>query len=254
VASPRTTSTGRADDATATSRERCPPTARERRPSFCTPRAHCSNVACSAATTATLDSAGSVGYYTSVTIGADGLGLISYYDATNLDLKVAHCANVACSSADVVTSVDSIGNVGQYTSITIGADGLPLVSYHDATNGFLKVAHCDDAACSSAATATLDVGNVGEYTSVTIGADGLGLISYYDVTNGQLKVAHCANVACSFAGAVTTLDSSANVGQYSAVTIGADGLPLISYYDQTNGDLKVAHCASGFCTSYFRRR
>lgn len=38
----------------------------------------------------TLDSAGSVGYYISLAIGADGLGLISYYDATNGDLKVAH--------------------------------------------------------------------------------------------------------------------------------------------------------------------
>ena len=30
--------------------------------------------------------------------GADGLGLISYYDHTNGDLKVAHCEDVLCSS------------------------------------------------------------------------------------------------------------------------------------------------------------
>jgi len=30
----------------------------------------------------------------SITIGADGLGLISYYDVTNADLKVAHLSNV----------------------------------------------------------------------------------------------------------------------------------------------------------------
>jgi len=38
------------------------------------------------------------------------------------------------------------------------------------------------------------------------------------------------------------------------VTIGADGLGLISYYDVGNGNLKVAHCANAFCTPYFRRR
>src|SRR5206468_3742369 len=56
--------------------------------------AHCSNVACTTATTSTIDSAPQVGPYTSLAIGADGLGLISYYDVTNGDLKVAHCSNV----------------------------------------------------------------------------------------------------------------------------------------------------------------
>jgi|GEM_PF-4738217 len=41
-----------------------------------------------------LDTVGEVGFYTSVTIGADGLGLISYHNSTNGDLKVAHCSNV----------------------------------------------------------------------------------------------------------------------------------------------------------------
>jgi hypothetical protein len=40
--------------------------------------------------TSTLDSASYVGQYTSIAIGADGLGLISYYDSTNEDLKAAH--------------------------------------------------------------------------------------------------------------------------------------------------------------------
>ncbi len=87
-----------------------------------------------------------MGSYTSITIGADGLGLISYYDATNGDLKVAHCATPTCTSA-TITTLDSAGNVGQYTSITIGADGLGLISYYDATNGDLKVAHCSNVLC-----------------------------------------------------------------------------------------------------------
>ena len=38
----------------------------------------------------TLDSAGDVGWFTSLAIGVDGLGLISYHDNTNSDLKVVH--------------------------------------------------------------------------------------------------------------------------------------------------------------------
>ena len=59
--------------------------------------AHRSNAACTSATIATLDSTGFVGLHASITTGADGLGLISYYDNTNFDLKVAHCGDVFCT-------------------------------------------------------------------------------------------------------------------------------------------------------------
>ncbi|PZC45030.1 MAG: hypothetical protein C1O27_002540, partial [Chloroflexi bacterium] len=59
-------------------------------------------------TITTLDSSRDVGKYTSVTTGADGLGLISYYDHTNQDLKVAHCSNAACTEA-TITTLDSEG-------------------------------------------------------------------------------------------------------------------------------------------------
>ena len=38
------------------------------------------------------------------------------------------------------------------------------------------------------------------------------------------------------------------------ITIGTDGLPLISYYDATSANLKVTHCSNTFCVPYFRRR
>jgi hypothetical protein len=67
-----------------------------------------------------------------------------------------------------------------------------------------------------------------------------------------LKVARCRNTACTSA-TTNTLDSAGFVGDYTSATIGADGLPLISYRDFTNGDLKVAHCTNTFCAPYFRR-
>ena len=62
-------------------------------------------------------------------------------------------------------------DAGRHTSVTIGTDGLGLISYLDVTNGDLKVAHCDDIVCSSASLATLDeTGNVGLYTSAEAAA------------------------------------------------------------------------------------
>ncbi len=210
--------------------------------------AHCSNTACTAATLNTPDGDDIVGAYTSIAIGADGRGLISYYDYTNSALKVLHCGNTTCSAGNTATTLDSGGDVGAYTSIVIGADGLGLISYYDSTNGNLKVAHCSNTACTAATLNTLDsTGVVGAHTSIAIGADGLGLISYYDSTNADLKVAHCSNTACT-AATLNTLDSTNSVGTDTSIVIGADGRGLISYYDSTAGCLMVAHCSNAFCT------
>lgn len=210
--------------------------------------AHCQNTACTSAATATLD-AGGYGWVTSIAIGADGLGLISYFTSAG-DLKVAHCNDAACATATValLESTLSIGP-GVTTSVSIGTDGLGLIAYYHSRNADLKVAHCANAACSSATTSTLDSpGDVGSSASLTIGADGLGLISYYDATNQDLKVAHCNDAPCSGA-ATATLDSAGLVGGSTSITIGEDGLGLISYQDLSNGDLKAAHCANIACSN-----
>jgi len=94
-----------------------------------------------------LDSTGDVGSYTSISVNLDGLPIISYYDGTNFDLKVLRCGNTACTSGNTVATVDSGGFAGTYTSITIGTDGLPIVSFYDGSNGDLKVAKCGNTFC-----------------------------------------------------------------------------------------------------------
>jgi hypothetical protein len=220
--------------------------------------AKCGNSACSSGNTITsVDTGGNVGHFTSITIGTDGLPVISYYDGTNSLLKVAKCGNSACSSGNTATSVDTVGGfVGQVSSITMGTDGLPVISYHDHSNSLLKVAKCGNPACSSGNTIT-SVDTVGEfvrYTSITIGTDGLPVISYYDNTSGHLMVAKCGNPACSSGNTITSVDTGGNVGWGTSITIGTDGLPVISYADFTNGYLKVAKCANPFCLNNWSRR
>jgi hypothetical protein len=151
-----------------------------------------------------------------------------------------------------ITTVDDPANiVGSYTSIAIGTDGLPVISYFDGDAGALKVAKCVNAACTGASTITTvdnPVSNVGYYTSIAIGDDGLPVISYYDFTGGTLKVAKCVNAACTGVSTITTVDDPANsVGSYTSIAVGADGFPVISYQDATAGALKVAKCGTRTC-------
>lgn len=204
----------------------------------------CGNAACTSGNTlTTVDSTGIVGYYNSIVIGTDGFPVISYLDSSNSGLKVAKCGDPACTSGNTFTIVDSTGSAGARTSIAIGADGLPVISYIDWTNFDLKVAKCGDATCTSGNTlTTIDSASHVDYdTSIAIGTDGLPVISYLDTNpNYDIKVAKCGNATCTAGNTLTTVDSAGTIGAYHSIAIGADGLPVISYFDQTNGDLKVA--------------
>ncbi|MDG0976576.1 MAG: hypothetical protein P8O21_08775 [Ilumatobacter sp.] len=210
--------------------------------------AACTDTACTdTPTPSTVDGPIMIAFYTSITIGADGNPIISYYDTTDKDLKVAACTNPTCTSTPTITTVDSTGSVGLFTSITIGVDNNPIISYYDNTYKALKVAACTNPTCTDTATiTTVDSGSAGKYSSITIGPDGNPIIGHAD-TDGNLKVAACTNPTCTNTPTITTIDTDGSVASTS-ITIGVDGNPIISYYDATNGDLKVAACTNSDCT------
>jgi hypothetical protein len=200
---------------------------------------------------ATIDSTGDFDGYTSITVGTNGNPIISYYDSTNRDLKIAACNNPTCTTSTNST-IDSTGQVGYYTSIAIGTNGNPIISYYDFSNGHLKVAACNNPTCTTSTNSTIDSGGAGIYNSIAIGTNGNPIISYYDFSNGDLNIAACNNPTCIGATEAdrstnSTIDSVGLVGWYTSITIGTNGNPIISYWDQTNQDLKVAACKNPTC-------
>jgi hypothetical protein len=136
---------------------------------------------------------------------------------------------------------DCLG-VGRENDITVGSDGLALISYHDGVNSTVRVAHCEDAPCARATIHLLDAEGLGA-TSIATAPDGNGFVAY--AARG-LRAARCLDASCS-AATITLLDDLPFAG-HTSVTFGRDGRALISYRDEANGDLKVAHCEDLSCT------
>lgn len=213
---------------------------------------HCSDMSCSRTPVTTDYDTGSAstGFYSSIMANpADGFTLVAFYDETNTRLKVLHCENTICTQGTVSTVDQTSGSGAWGLSLTIGSDGLGLIYYYASATNDLKVAHCADAACTSATSTTLDsAGNVGGFGSITTGVDGLGIISYSDNTNKDLKIAHCSNVACSSA-TISSVDTTGDPGYYSSIAIGLDGLAIISHVDTSTMAVHVSHCQNVNCTT-----
>lgn len=159
------------------------------------------------------------------------------------------CEEIPDLATFSLSIIDSSPNVGEYSSVAIGADGLALISYFDSFNKDLKVAHCDDVNCSKATITThSSKWDDGLFTSITIGNDNLAVISHFETTNDDLYILHCENVACTSA-TQTLIDGTGYVGEYTSIVIAPDGFPMISYYDWTNGDLRIFDCGNTVCSS-----
>ena len=212
--------------------------------------AKCGNAACASGNTLSLLDSGE-SHYSAVAVPASGIPVISYYSAASGDLNFVICGDAACSSPKGILTLDSTGDVGQFTSIGIGADGFPVISYYDATNFRPKVVKCGNATCTTRTVSmvgTAGTVKAGQYTSIAVPAGGLPVISYYDMDNGDLKVAKCADAACASA-LETAVDTAGNVGLNSSLALGADGLPVISYYDAANARVKTVKCGNADCSA-----
>ena len=214
---------------------------------------HCDDVVCTSALTTVIDDpADLVGREPAITIGTDGLAIISHFDDTVKGLRITRCTTLTCNAATSTTVDDVADIVGQASSITIGSDGLPIVASRNASVKALRVSHCNDIACTSAVSTNVDsTGTLsGTTPDIAIGADGMAIATHSD--NPEVHASHCSNLACTTAtNVVATRAPAAGFG--AALTIGADGMPVFAMFDVPLLALRVVHCSNVFCTPFFRR-
>ncbi len=198
-----------------------------------------------------------VGASPSIAIGTDGLPVISYYDSTAQSLKLARCNDLACAGGDeaIVTLDNPANDVGNPNDLAIGADGNPVIAYHDATLRDVKVVKCNDPACSgSGETITVVAGAhaAGSWLSIAVGLDGNPVIAFLDDTDQGLHVLKCNDPACVGGDETDTAvdTTAAYVGFFASIAVPTDGRPVVAYFDDVNNHLKVAKCNDAACAGH----
>lgn len=200
-----------------------------------------------------------VGMYTSLALDANEFPVISYYDFTSGDLKLAHCNDADCAGGDdaPVGVVDgSTNDRGQYSSLALDQLGQPVISYYDATSHRLLLTHCNDVDCAGGddPNGVVNTGDtfgddVGQYSSMALDVfDGFPTIAYYNATALDLKLVHCTNGDCTGPQTSVLVDGAGtNVGANLSMTLDLSSTPVISYYDADNLALAIARCDDVTC-------
>jgi len=146
---------------------------------------------------------------------------------------------------NVVDFTSPSGNIYD-TSIAIGNDSYPVISYRISPTGCnppqLNIVKCGNAACSAGKQIiTLSSPCNANYHSIAIGNDSYPVISYYDTAFASVRAVKCNNANCS-----VRVINNIQQGLYTSTAIGSDGFPVISY---AWSGLKVAKCNNADCSA-----
>jgi hypothetical protein len=126
--------------------------------------------------------------------------------------------------------------------------------YSDSTSATLRVADCDDVACTGQNETISVLSDNGksiggiDALALAVGADGLPAIAFRNTTDGSVRFAQCADDHCNLGTAsYVTLDDPGIEARAIQIAIAGDGTPVVAYHDFNNGRVKVIKCGTRTC-------
>jgi hypothetical protein len=208
----------------------------------------CDDEDCASSTVSHLEVAGNTGLDPTALVDADDLPVVSYHQASfNGEAKIRRCNDAACG--DTTARFFENSGDGRRNSLALDGSGNPVVAYVDKTAGAIDLARCEDAACTSFVHSTPVADVSAGRVALQLATGGLPVIAYHDRDLTALRYARCASEDCDGA-TIVTIDGGPGVdaGDFLAMALDAEGVPLFAYHDSTRGVLRVARCSSASCT------
>lgn len=161
----------------------------------------------------------------------------------------------------ILTTLDSFGIVGEWSDVALRADGRGVIAYTDSTGASVKVALCNDRACTSAVVRTIDTGAQFRGVSVAVGPFDEPMVAYRrpptaSSAQAAIRFARCVDPGCSAAPAVT-LDLWEVLGNDTDLAVDPDGKPIVVYTrpaiaSPDDDELVVVRCVDFACTQRTR--
>ena len=146
-----------------------------------------------------------------------------------------------------------VAESGVNTSVAIGLDGNPIISYLDWATDALNLHVCGDPVCTSGTNRTLvDVGSPGNGASMALNADGNPVIAHFESDLDDLRLYVCDDPACA-SGTDRKL-ADVGSGAVTSVVVSADNNPVIAYVDDFADNLMLYMCGDSACTFGTNRR
>lgn len=182
-----------------------------------------------------VDGAGNTGKWSSMAIGEGGRPVVAYYSTTG-DLRFAQLVGSEWQMENV--DGDGFGdNQGFYPSILYGSDGLYYIVFQSHTNLKLRLAYGSPGAWTFEDIADLSGWGVLSSPNPSLfDENGVLYVAYYEAEKGDLRLAARQDNAWR----TMLVDSAGNVGQHASIAINPEGLPSISYYDETSQVMRLA--------------
>ncbi|MBI5441062.1 MAG: choice-of-anchor D domain-containing protein [Deltaproteobacteria bacterium] len=177
--------------------------------------------------TATLDSRGETGLYTSLAVG--NYAHISYYSANSTKLHYAENPGGVWRTDEVEAAHD----VGNFTSLAVDANEKIHISYYDAYARSLKYATNQSGTWQ---VTLVENSGAGERSSIGLDSNGGVHIAYYDGVQKRLRYAYKDSAGWH----ASTLDGTYDVGSSAALAVGSDNSIHVCYLDAGARTLKYA--------------
>jgi hypothetical protein len=197
----------------------------------------------------TIDSSGDVGQFANLKISPNGTRHICYYDVTRADLKYAVHTNYnwvvsTIPPSSVYTSNESLVHYGKFCAMQFDPSGRPAIAYQDESSLKVRLVRHDGYGWVETADPNDNTPNafqrIGIHDiSLAFSPGGVPVVAFGAPGEGvPVNKLYVVRFEKDFAYEV--VDARQNTGSYTSIRFGPDGLPAVTYFNDTDGDLMIA--------------